>query len=484
MSGGGPNMTPVPPQAPSVNASPAPAPAPAPAQFKMLPGGMSRAMEIERRGPTLLAAQNFANETNEEAIHRVEQRSVAMAHAEYEQARTQAAQAYARQDAIVRSQAERAQDLADRQQDFDQTVKQLSQMRVDPDRFWASRSTAQKVSDLVSIALGGFLQGARGGSNPGMDIINQTIDRDIEAQKFAYAATRDTAAMKQTAFAQAMQKYQNEDAATAMARAAALNAVQAEVAQIGALQKGTEVGNRADMAMADLAAQRANQVAQGIAFLPSQPTGPTFLDPVSGIPLTRAEYLARVGKMQEQEFEREKKATDVAGQLMVEGAKNEGKTNDEAKDIAKQLQSAGVPQARAHAETARRALMKAPVSTAERFNIMGTAATPTLQKAFYGQDAAEREQAWLAFKNDALHTLSGAAISPTEMPRLERQFEGAHDTESRLAAIRDAQAALDLAERNAMAGASPAGQAQYRRNKAAAEEDSGAPKSLTYHEKK
>ena len=55
-------------------------------------------------------------------------------------------------------------------------------MSVDPGRFWASRSTAGKVSAIIGLALG-----ALGAGNDGVNraalLLNQAIDRDIDAQK-------------------------------------------------------------------------------------------------------------------------------------------------------------------------------------------------------------------------------------------------------------------------------------------------------------
>ena len=75
------------------------------------------------------------------------------------------------------------------------------------------------------------------------------------------------------------------------------------------------------------------------------------------------------------------------------------------------------------------------------------------------------------------YTNSGAAISEGEMRRFNAQLEGAGDTESRLAAIRDIQGQLDSVERNAMAQASPEGQSVYLENKRKAQ--TSGPSSLS-----
>ena len=51
---------------------------------------------------------------------------------------------------------------------------------VDPNRFWNSRTTGQKVLAAIAIAFGGF---SRDGQNHALKIINKAIANDIAAQK-------------------------------------------------------------------------------------------------------------------------------------------------------------------------------------------------------------------------------------------------------------------------------------------------------------
>jgi len=270
---GAPLPPPTPP--PNVNAPAGPPPPPpedtsAHGEFPLTMvggGGVTPAHEVETRGPSLLGQQGVANQTAAETVGVNTQNTQQAVQREYEIALQQERQARMREAAMQQSIAERDQEMADRQADFDNSVKSLSQMAVDPNRFWATRSTGQKIAGFVSMALGGFLQGARGGSNPGMDAINVAIDRDIQAQMSAYQSARDTVNAKQTAFGLAMQKYQNADAARAMARAAALDTVQAQLGQNAALWKDTEAANRANSAIAALEDLKAQQIAQGIRFI-------------------------------------------------------------------------------------------------------------------------------------------------------------------------------------------------------------------------
>lgn len=320
MSVTGPTSTegPMPPP-PSPEPPPPPAGRPGGNEYPLLtiPGsGSMPAHEVERRGPSLLAAQGARNLASEETIGRVLDRNEQAAQTEYAVALDQERQARAREAAIQQSIAERDQEMAQRQADFDDTARQLGKMgTIDRDRFWASRSTGQKIAGFIEMALSGFT------GTP--SLIRKRIDDDIKAQEFAYYATRDTAQSKQTAFAQAMQKYGNADAARAMAKAAALDSIQAQFGQLSAKWKGTESANRADMAAAALQDEKMMQIAQGIQFVPAQRAGRRFIDPRTGLIYSESEAKALSAKVDERDFENRKQVAGIGGQLAVEDARSQ-----------------------------------------------------------------------------------------------------------------------------------------------------------------
>lgn len=280
-------------------------------------GGMIKAHERELRGPSLLAAQGNRNMASEGTIARVNDRNQDTAAQDYGMALDQERQARSREAAMQQSFAERDEEMAQRQADFDGTVKQLGKLgTIDRDRFWASRSTGQKIAGFIEMALSGF--------NRAPSLLQKRIDDDVKAQEFAFYATRDTAQAKQTAFSQAMQKYQNADAARSMARAAGLDTVQAQLAQMGAKWKGTDAANRADMASAALQDEKMMQIANGVQFIPAQAVGRRFYDPRTGLTYSEAEAKAMSGKVDERNFENLKQDAGIGGQLVVEGVKNAG----------------------------------------------------------------------------------------------------------------------------------------------------------------
>lgn len=301
------------------------------AAFPLIPisGGGSAvipAHETELRGPTLIKQQERELAAAQGAIDAARERNAATAAASAELARGQAQALYAHQDAQAESAVERANELAARQQDFDATVKQLASFRADPNRFWASRTTGQRVALVASMALGGFLQGVHGGSNPALDAINQSIDRDLRAQELNYSALRDTANAKQTAFSMAMQKYGSVDAARAAAKASMLDAMQAQIREQAANSQNAEAQNRADAMLAQLEGAKTQMIQQGIAFSPARTvsTGPKFIDPATGLVYSEQEAKAISGQIRSTGLE-------TAKGLMLEAGKAAAAGNEEAK---------------------------------------------------------------------------------------------------------------------------------------------------------
>lgn len=266
------------------------------------------------RGPSLRAAQGNYNAVGADVIDRINSRNQETANDEYSMALDQERQARAREAAMQQSFAERDEEMAQRQADFDGTVKQLGKMgTIDRDRFWASRTTGQKIAGLIELAASGF--------NRTPSLVLKRIDDDVKAQEFAYYATKDTAQAKQTAFAQAMQKYQNADAARAMAKAAGIDVVNAQLAQMSAKWKGTEAANRADLMSKDMTAEQVAQIAHGIQFVQPQSMGRRFVDPRTGLVYSEAEAKAMSGKVDERDFENRKQVAGIGGQLAVEDVK-------------------------------------------------------------------------------------------------------------------------------------------------------------------
>jgi hypothetical protein len=84
------------------------------------------------------------------------------------------------------------QNLADRQRaveeanakgrQLDEEVQRIASTKIDPNRWWSSRSAGQHIASFIGAIAGGYAGGASG-RNSFLDEMNRSIDRDIDAQK-------------------------------------------------------------------------------------------------------------------------------------------------------------------------------------------------------------------------------------------------------------------------------------------------------------
>jgi hypothetical protein len=452
---------PAPMQAPTGPAGP-PAPPPT-ARFVAQAGGSSPAREAELLGPRMRGALEEQHVAKQAAIDAVAARAQQTSAQEFAVALDQERQARVRQDAAEFVAAERQDELAMLQADFDQSVRHLSQMKLDPNRGWTNKSAGQKVAGFISIFLGGMLQGMRGGPNVGLEMINREIDREVDAQKFDFDTAKNVASLKGNAYAMAMQKWQNADAARAVARAAALDAVQAQIGQVSAMWKGADAVNRRDMAQAALADEKLNQFNQFYRFIPAMGGAARIIDRETGAIYTQAEWNARVQRGEVQDFELKKQGIGIAGDMLKAGAHQD---DEGASKIASALQGAGVPQARSSAEQALRALNVSEGGKLEAVARWGLG--ETLSRAVLSEDANAREQAYQAFANASMKAMMGN-VTASEEERARKQLGSASDPASRRRAIASTLEMLSEIEKNAKAGESPGAQRKFDEHRAAAQ---------------
>jgi hypothetical protein len=156
------------PSAPAAPASSAPAPAPkADNPMAGLPGGTA---------PGLQRGLDAATKAQQEAIG-AQAKLVADAAAQQADIQTKA---MAERAAL---QKEWEAKLTANQGRADKVAADISSTKINPDAFWQSRDTGQRVSAVLAMALGGFYAGYTGRDNPVEKALNTAIERDIEAQK-------------------------------------------------------------------------------------------------------------------------------------------------------------------------------------------------------------------------------------------------------------------------------------------------------------
>jgi hypothetical protein len=129
--------------------------------------------------------------------------------------------------------------------------------KINPNQFWESRSTPQKIMAAIGIALGGIGGGLSGhGGNAAMDVINKAIDRDIDAQKF-------NANQKQNAFQNQMgvynvmrSKFGDERTAEAATRLAYMQNVEMQLKETAAKYQSPEMQAKFNMMMGKVQQQQ------------------------------------------------------------------------------------------------------------------------------------------------------------------------------------------------------------------------------------
>lgn len=139
--------------------------------------------------------------------------------------------------------------------------------KVDPGRFWGSRSTGQKVLAGIAVALSGFGNGLMGrGGNDALSLIQKQIDDDIDAQKANIAGERerkrDTLQGASTMLGQLRAKFGDERAAESAFRAMALEQAQATVQSKLALSKDPAIVANGEKLVADLGMKLAEKKAE------------------------------------------------------------------------------------------------------------------------------------------------------------------------------------------------------------------------------
>ncbi len=135
--------------------------------------------EMDLRGPMDVAREEgqVAEQAKAAAIQQKADSEVALYAARDKQLRDQAAL----QQEIVKQGLRRSdEDMARIRGARDEMAK--IDTTVDPGRFWATRSTGQKVLGIVGLALGALGAG-NDGINRAAGLLQQAIDRDLEAQK-------------------------------------------------------------------------------------------------------------------------------------------------------------------------------------------------------------------------------------------------------------------------------------------------------------
>lgn len=109
--------------------------------------------------------------------------------------------------------AERALKMDAAQQKVDLAAQEYTSAKIDPDRIWANKSTGTKIGTAISLFFAGI-----NGSDAGVQILNNAIDRDIEAQKADMASKKLGFDMQRGILSDMMARFGDERQASSAAK--------------------------------------------------------------------------------------------------------------------------------------------------------------------------------------------------------------------------------------------------------------------------
>lgn len=134
-------------------------------------------------------------------------------------------------------------------------IEEFKNTKIDPNHMWATASTGRKIAGAISLFIGGFLEPVTG-KNSALTIINQAIDRDIDAQKSALQARGEALNQKQSLYARNLARYGDEYQANLVTRAQLLEnakgTLQAQLARFDA----PAIRNRGEQAVLGIEQQQ------------------------------------------------------------------------------------------------------------------------------------------------------------------------------------------------------------------------------------
>lgn len=152
------------------------------------------------------------------------------------------------------------QDFEKEQQFVTGKIDELSKMKVDPDRYWANKSTGQKVAAGIGMFLGAF---GGGNENQAVAVVQNAIKQDIDAQR---ADIDNQTNVYNKMYAQLKDKH----AASAATNAMLLNNAQIGLKAMAAKFQGPELAARYKQMNGQLEAQKMKDIATVQGFLGQQ----------------------------------------------------------------------------------------------------------------------------------------------------------------------------------------------------------------------
>ena len=305
-------------------------------------GHTSPAHEARTAPQSVLGAYDKAMTSEQAAGENIASRNILGAEARADVYRDEAEEAQQRAAAVEAASAKRSEELEARKKDFDETSATLAKTKIDPNRRWNEMSGGEKALNVFSILVGAVADGATGRENRALAQFEKQMERDINAQKFAYETGMNRLDQQRNAYALALQKYGSEDAAANVARMSYLDAAKMKIEQAMESANGDQAKNKLDAMYADIEGKRADLLAKTTTIVQAKAAEPMVRDPETGAVVPLSKYNERMWQRGEKQFGSRLDATkEVTVQGAKEGASRQDKTQAE---VAKYYEDTSKPE--------------------------------------------------------------------------------------------------------------------------------------------
>lgn len=153
--------------------------------------------------------------------------------------------------------SERQAEVDGQIQKFNELATEIKSAKVDPNHYWAEKSTGDKVMAAIGVGLGAIGAALTGsGQNAALHIIQTAIDRDIDAQKANLSKKGQDLQNQGTLIAMTRAKFGDARQAEAAARAIAIEGAQVRIQQIAAKYSAPEMKANAEKLMGELEVEK------------------------------------------------------------------------------------------------------------------------------------------------------------------------------------------------------------------------------------
>ncbi len=159
----------------------------------------------------------------------------------------------ARIKAMETQAAETQKYLDDNMSMLQKSAGELANLKIDPKRFWADKSTGDRVLAGIGLFLGAFNPN---GGNRAVEAINRAIERDIDIQKADIEQKNRSYAARRGVLADMVGIFRDKRAAVEATRVAYLQNAQLQLSQIAAKYSGSEAAAKAGLLHGEIEERR------------------------------------------------------------------------------------------------------------------------------------------------------------------------------------------------------------------------------------